>query len=101
MWDISGPGVELIFPARAGGFFTTEPPGKPLDFFKLHFFLLFIPYLFFSYHLLIYLDKTEALMISDTLIFNYLWMFSVGKKYLPFPPLFYGSNRIIPINFIE
>ena len=68
MWDIPGPGVELIFPALAGGFFTTDPPGKPPDFFKLHFFLLFPPYLFFSYHLHIYLDKTEALMVSETLI---------------------------------
>ena len=68
MWDISGPGVELIFPALAGGFFTTEPPGKPPDFFEFHFFFLSIPYLFFSYHLHIYLDKTEALMISEILV---------------------------------
>ena len=24
-----GPGIELVSPALAGGFFTTEPPGKP------------------------------------------------------------------------
>jgi len=36
MWDLSGPGMEDVFPAAAGGFFTTEPPGKPLValFFK-------------------------------------------------------------------
>ena len=28
MWDLSGPGMEAVFPAAAGGFFTTEPPGK-------------------------------------------------------------------------
>ena len=29
MWDPPGPGIEPMFPALAGGFFTTEPPGKP------------------------------------------------------------------------
>ena len=27
--DLSGPGIEPVSPALAGGFFTTEPPGKP------------------------------------------------------------------------
>ena len=27
--DIPDPGVEPTSPAFAGGFFTTEPPGKP------------------------------------------------------------------------
>ena len=30
-WDLHGPGVQIVSPARAGGFFTTEPPGKPLS----------------------------------------------------------------------
>ena len=29
MWDFPGPGIELMSPALAGGFFTTEPQGKP------------------------------------------------------------------------
>ena len=28
VWDLPGPGMELMFPALAGGFFTTEPLGK-------------------------------------------------------------------------
>ena len=31
MWDLSGSGIEPVSPALASGFFTTEPPGKPLD----------------------------------------------------------------------
>ena len=27
--DLPGPGIELGSPVLAGGFFTTEPPGKP------------------------------------------------------------------------
>ena len=27
--DIPNPGTELMSPVSAGGFFTTEPPGKP------------------------------------------------------------------------
>ena len=30
MWDLSGPGFEPVSPALAGGFLTTEPPGKYL-----------------------------------------------------------------------
>ena len=29
MWDLPESGIEPMSPALAGGFFTTEPPGKP------------------------------------------------------------------------
>ena len=28
MWDLPGPGLKPVFPALAGGFLTTAPPGK-------------------------------------------------------------------------
>ena len=28
MWDLPAPGIEPVFPALAGGFLTTAPPGK-------------------------------------------------------------------------
>ena len=28
MWDLPGPGINPMDPAVAGGFLTTEPPGK-------------------------------------------------------------------------
>ena len=31
MWDLPRPGLEPVFPALAGGFLTTEPPGKPRE----------------------------------------------------------------------
>ena len=30
VWDLSEPELELMSPALASEFFTTEPPGKPL-----------------------------------------------------------------------
>ena len=33
--DLSDPGMEFASPAFAGGFFTTEPPGKPFKFYTL------------------------------------------------------------------
>ena len=30
-WDLPDPGIEPASPALAGRFFTTEPPGKPLN----------------------------------------------------------------------
>ena len=36
MWDLPGPGLEPMSPALAGGFLTTEPPGKfPAEIFYL------------------------------------------------------------------
>ena len=29
-WDLPRPGIEPVSPALAGGFYTTEPGGKPL-----------------------------------------------------------------------
>ena len=31
MWDLPGPGLKPVAPALAGGFLTTEPPGKPTN----------------------------------------------------------------------
>ena len=47
MWDLPQPGLELMSPAFAGGFFTTVPPGKFLDSFFFFPINLFI-YLFLS-----------------------------------------------------
>ena len=33
MWDLPGPGIELIFPVLAGEFLTTRPPGTPTTCF--------------------------------------------------------------------
>ena len=33
MWDLPGPGIEPMFPALAGGFLTTGPPGQFPSFF--------------------------------------------------------------------
>ena len=33
--DLSDPGVEPTSPALASGFFTTEPPGKPYEVFRI------------------------------------------------------------------
>ena len=41
MWDLPRPGLEPVFPALAGRFSTTAPPGKPLQLFKKVFIYLF------------------------------------------------------------
>ena len=33
MWDLPGPGIELLSLALAGGFLTSGPPGKSLGHF--------------------------------------------------------------------
>ena len=38
MWDLPGPGLELMSPALAGRFLTTAPPGKSLSLLQKHSF---------------------------------------------------------------
>ena len=38
MWGLPRPGLEPVFPALAGRFSTTAPPGKPLFFFNIYLF---------------------------------------------------------------
>ena len=38
MWDLPGPGLEAVSPALVGGFLSTVPPGKPLDFILCYIF---------------------------------------------------------------
>ena len=44
MWDLPGSGIKPVSPAVAGGFFTTEPLGKPPNsdilILSLFFFLI-------------------------------------------------------------
>ena len=35
--------ASLLFPALAGGFFTTAPPGKPLPSFLVHLINIMVP----------------------------------------------------------
>ena len=39
MWNLPGPGIKPVSPALAGGFFTTEPPGKPFIYLVLKILL--------------------------------------------------------------
>ena len=62
MWNLPGSGIEPVFPALAGRFFTTEPPGKPSHLFypvvarvALHSFL---------WGTLISLSNSWALLLS-------------------------------------
>ena len=34
--DLPDPGIEPVSPALAGGFFTTETPGKPMNYFTFY-----------------------------------------------------------------
>ena len=38
-WDLPNPGIRPMSPALAGGFFTTEPPGKTQKWFLWFYFL--------------------------------------------------------------
>ena len=72
-WDRPGPGVELVSPALASGFFTTEPPGKPYLRFLSGMWLPFL-------HLWMWCDFSTLISVS---ILNRLPWWLSGKKNLP------------------
>ena len=47
MWDLPGSGVKPASPKLAGGFFTTEPPGKSY----YNFFMPYKSYSLMDWHL--------------------------------------------------
>ena len=51
MWDLPGPGIEPVFPALAGGFLTTAPPGKPA---YIHLYTYTNVITIFSFYLFIF-----------------------------------------------
>ena len=42
--NLPDPGIEPILPALAGGFFTAEPPGKPVYWFNLVSWYIYFGY---------------------------------------------------------
>ena len=73
--DLSDPGIKAIFPALAGGFFTTEPPGKPAHFFWLAILS------FLSYESSLYILATSCL--SDVCFannFSLSFIFLIGSS---------------------
>ena len=48
MWDLPDPGMEPVSPAVAGGFFTTEPPGKSQNVILMMIMLVFLYSLWFD-----------------------------------------------------
>ena len=52
MCDLPGPGMEPLCPAVAGGFFTTEPPGKAPMWTIFKVFIEFVLVLILFYVLL-------------------------------------------------
>ena len=64
MWDLPGLGVEPVSPELAGGFFTTEPPGKPLE---IYFRKAFSKYIYISCKF-VYLTFSENMLCEDSFI---------------------------------
>ena len=73
--DLPNPGIKAVFPALAGGFFTTEPPGKPAHFFWLAILS------FLSYESSLYILATSCL--SDVCFannFSLSFIFLIGSS---------------------
>ena len=68
MWDPPGPGHEPVSPALAGGFPTTEPPGKPLG--TIFDSLLYAPQFLTTHPILPYSASFYSLKMSSNYIFS-------------------------------
>ena len=78
MWDLPGSGIISKSPAWAGGFFTTEPPGKPQ---ALYFGspLLIVPF---------YRPKCEMVASFEIIFAIFFFLFDNLKK-------IYGTSLVV------
>ena len=73
MWYLTGPGLEPVSPALAGGLLTTAPPGKPWDLYFLFYFFNFFFYCL--YILLTYvINSTEHCNCYYFFKLIYFWL---------------------------
>ena len=98
MWNLPGPGIELMSPALAGGLLSTAPPGKSsaLNSFLLHFFCydsgpyivslygvhwlsIFLSFSFFFFMLILSTDLSSNSLILFS--FSFLWSSVVKSLY--------------------
>ena len=66
MWDLPRSGIEPVLPALAGdigGFFITEPPGKPLMWTIFKVFVEFVPILLLFYVLIFWGCKACGILV--------------------------------------
>ena len=63
MWNLHRSGMEPVSPSLAGGFFTTEPPGKPWDLYFYGEYLKHICNNHTHYHV-VYVENKIASQMS-------------------------------------
>ena len=80
MWDLPGPGLEPVSPALAGGFLTTEPPGKSLETMDvLTILILPVCECGISFHLLV----STLNFFINVLLFSEYRSFTSLVKFIP------------------
>ena len=67
--NLPNPGIKPVSPALAAGFFTTEPPGKPM----------LVPYCSGFYSFVVYLSEKAMAPHSSTLAWKIPWVGKPGR----------------------
>ena len=83
MWDLPRSGIEPVSPALAGGFFTTESPGKPLSFSDL------FPYQHGAFLVAQMVKKLPA--TQETVFDPWVGKISWRREWQPTPEFFPGE----------
>ena len=100
MWDLPGSGIKPQSPPLAEGFFTTEPPGKPLSFaFKIN--LKNIYFLNGGFNSIILVFNTHLVKFMSTHLFHNMYFpifFSLNN--FPYSLLFLKINLSVFSGFI-
>ena len=91
MGDLPQSWIELVSSALAGGFFTTEPPGKPLNLF------LMISINYFDNHLIktIFFDVRFIFLQPDTKT-SITWILSIWLNPSHISNQFFAGTVLIP-----
>ena len=104
MWDLPRPGLEPVFPALAGRFSTTAPPGKPVTSYFISFCFVY-PFTYDGYGWFYYFCLLTFLLASymvDLLLSLYISFYQLDFSFHYFHISSCGllfSTREVPLTF--
>ena len=93
MWDLPRSGIKPVSPTLASGFFTSEPPGKPLKLLLQNWFLVSYPQTSHTYQVYSTCHPSLICNCCPRFLLTSLLREGFGNEYLPKLQIFQNPQK--------